>query len=135
MTGKKMTALQDGQATEISQKGLLHMNYNVINEKLQDLYRRVDETAAELGEIRKEISEIVAETEQAKTPPSKRWEPKEGERFYYMDLVGGANTAIFRNRAGDISFIRAGNCFKTKAEAEVAAKIMTSDAETLRRLS
>jgi len=50
----------------------------------------------------------------------KKWKPKENEKFYYADIV---NYGVWKgHNVKDWSkgeyFVRSGNCFRTKSEAQ-----------------
>ena len=53
----------------------------------------------------------------------KRWEPKNGEEYFYVDNVGIVQNALFDNTMGyHLTLCRTLNCFKTKEQAEAEAE-------------
>ena len=53
----------------------------------------------------------------------KRWEPKNGEEYFYVDNVGIVQNALFDNTMGyHLALCRTLNCFKTKEQAEAEAE-------------
>lgn len=53
----------------------------------------------------------------------KRWEPKNGEEYFYVDNIGIVQNALFDNTMGyHLTLCRTLNCFKTKEQAEAEAE-------------
>lgn len=53
---------------------------------------------------------------------SERWKPECGETYYYIASMGVVSGYAWRDYSLDSLYYDSGNCFKTKAEAEAAAK-------------
>ena len=57
--------------------------------------------------------------------PKKRWKPKDGEAFWYVSSFGHViywHLNPFRDNYIRGNYIKANNCFKTKTQAQSAAK-------------
>lgn len=55
--------------------------------------------------------------------PNKKWEPKDGEEYYFIDYDGSVQFTYFYYRYS-VDKVRKeiGNCFQTREEAEVMAE-------------
>ena len=54
---------------------------------------------------------------------NKRWKPKEGEEFWYIDSSGSVNYTLFMPKTqNDNMRFKNYNCFKTREQAEVEAE-------------
>lgn len=51
-----------------------------------------------------------------------KWEPKPGEKYYYIDTLGEVSCAINNSLHLDPVRIKYGNCFQTKEQAQKAAE-------------
>jgi hypothetical protein len=55
--------------------------------------------------------------------PEERWKPKEGDKYYYIDVDGEVDFSTFDSGVGfKLRTIEIGNCFETAEEAEKAAE-------------
>ena len=55
--------------------------------------------------------------------PAERWKPKEGDKYYYIDVDGEVDFSTFDSGVGfKHRTIEIGNCFETAEEAEKAAE-------------
>ena len=50
------------------------------------------------------------------------WEPKRGEKYYYIDTLGDVSCTTYNTFALDSTRIKFGNCFQTKEQAKRAAE-------------
>lgn len=54
--------------------------------------------------------------------PKEQWKPEKGEIYYYVDsILYIQNTIYYSDWSSDTARIESGNCFKTEAEAQIAA--------------
>ena len=51
-----------------------------------------------------------------------KWEPKEGETYWYIDAMGKALQVTYNTNVIDPTIVEFGNCFPTKEKAEKAAE-------------
>lgn len=51
-----------------------------------------------------------------------KWEPKRGEKYYYIDNLGDVSCTTYNTSTLDSIRIKFGNCFQTKEQAKSAAE-------------
>lgn len=80
-----------------------------IQDKVEQLKK---EFANQIAELEKQLAE--------ENKLSKVWKPKKGEKYYVLELNGGATEYSWKDNVFDKVMYQRGNCFKTKEEAEWA---------------
>ena len=79
----------------------------------QEILNEVEKTKEHLANLEKMLKEFEYE----------RWEPKNGEEYFYVDNVGIVQNALFDNAMGyHLALYRTLNCFKTREEAQQEAE-------------
>ncbi len=63
-------------------------------------------------------TELERTKELAKAEKEKNEFPQNGDKFYYIDSILAVGEDVFASGTLDYTFQKAGNCFKTKEEAE-----------------
>lgn len=51
-----------------------------------------------------------------------RWKPNEGEQCFFVDKYGHTDWFVWKNDEYDRNMYRIGNCYRTRKEAQAAAK-------------
>ena len=75
----------------------------------QEIIDEINKTKEYLTNIEKMLGEFEYE----------RWEPENGEEYFYVDNVGIVQNALFDNTMGyHLALCRTLNCFKTREEAK-----------------
>ena len=69
-----------------------------------------------------ELESHLEKWEEPKKKPTKRWEPKKGEVFFFIDLDGKVSRFKWFDDSDDHKQLAAGNVYPTKKLAEEAAK-------------
>lgn len=64
------------------------------------------------------VQDIMADDWELNEKPTQVWKPREGDKYYTIDSVGCVASCIYGNDCVDELFIRIGNCFESKEEAE-----------------
>jgi len=62
------------------------------------------------------------------------WEPKNGEKAYYIDIDGNTLTSEILNCENDKAIIEQGNVFKTREEAEKESMLRTAKYKVKKRI-
>ena len=79
----------------------------------QKIIDEINKTKEHLANMKKMLEECEYE----------RWEPKNGEEYFYVDNVGIVQNALFDNTMGyHLALCRTFNCFETEEEAQVEAE-------------
>ena len=91
---------------------------NKLMDEKQKILNDIEEAQRKLDEARKKLDEY--------NTGYKRWKPKEGEEFWYIDSSGSVNYTRFMSEIeADTEKFENYNCFKTKGEAlQEAEKIL-----------
>ena len=75
----------------------------------QKIMDEINKTKEHLANMKKMLEEFEYE----------RWEPENGEEYFYVDNVGIVQNALFDNTMGyHLALCRTLNCFKTREEAK-----------------
>jgi len=69
-----------------------------------------------------ELESYLEEWEEPKKKPTKRWEPKKGEVFFFIDLDGKVSRFKWFDDSDDHKQLAAGNVYPTKKVAEEIAR-------------
>lgn len=76
-----------------------------------------------INEINKAKEHLANLEEMLEKCEHERWEPENGEEYFYVDNIGIVQNALFDNTMGyHLALCRTLNCFKTKEEAQAEAE-------------
>ena len=78
----------------------------------QELIDEINKTKEHLANMEKMLEESEHE----------RWEPKESEKYWYINGVSSATDTCFMSSSNDLRRIKTYNCFRTKEKAEAEAE-------------
>ena len=79
----------------------------------QKIIDEINKTKEHLANMKKMLEECEYE----------RWNPENGEEYFYVDNVGIVQNALFDNTMGyHVALCRTLNCFKTREEAQIEAE-------------
>lgn len=80
----------------------------------QEMIEQIDELKQKIEVLEKEVNS--PEFEEIKK--GVRQKPKNGVRFFFVDIFGDIESEVWNNRKSDLFRFDTGNCFKTVQEAE-----------------
>lgn len=94
-------------------KGYLKMTKEELKNEIEKCEERLQTEQERLAGLREELNNSKY--------GGKRWKPKKGEAFYYVDLSGAIWGSPF-DIPYDVDVYAQGNCFKTRGEAKFEAE-------------
>ena len=89
-------------------------------EKLKILYNTSEQYSSVEIALMEKINELIDAFNNEEEKPRKRWKPKEGEKYWEIDLLGRVIEICWNNDDFDKNRYNFGNVFCTEKEAEEA---------------
>ena len=85
--------------------------------RIDDLQNNIDEIKELISDLEDELLSLRDDLIEEQESGIRRFKPKKGETYYYIDSIGGIVSSCWNNGAADIVKYGYGNCFETSDDA------------------